>query len=90
MEVFACTKAYRIPCASVHNAPEVINDPHMHLRGMLEPVRHPRLGEIVVSSTPLRLHGTDKVETRPSRRSVSTTPRSTAAGSDFQRPRFKS
>jgi CoA:oxalate CoA-transferase len=33
---------------------------------MLERVDHPELGEIVVPSTPLRLHGTDKVQTRPS------------------------
>ena len=66
MEVFARTKAYRIPCAPVRNAPEVMNDPHMHQRGMLERIDHPELGEIVVPSTPLRLHGTDKVETRSS------------------------
>jgi CoA:oxalate CoA-transferase len=36
MEVFARTKAYRIPCAPVRTAPEVMNDPHMHERGMLE------------------------------------------------------
>jgi crotonobetainyl-CoA:carnitine CoA-transferase CaiB-like acyl-CoA transferase len=66
MEVFARTKAYRVPCAPVRNAPEVMNDPHMHERGMLERIDHPELGEIVVPTTPLRLHGTDKVETRPS------------------------
>jgi CoA:oxalate CoA-transferase len=66
MEVFARTKAYRIPCAPVRNAPEVMNDRHMHERGMLERVDHPELGPIVVPSTPLRLHGTGKVETQPS------------------------
>jgi len=66
MEVFARAKAYRIPCAPVRNAPEVMNDQHMHERGMLERIDHPELGEIVVPSTPLRLHGTDRVETRPS------------------------
>ena len=66
MEVFARAKEYRIPCAPVRNAPEVMNDPHMHQRGMLERVDHPELGPIVVPSTPLRLHGTDRVETRPS------------------------
>ena len=66
MEVVARTKAFRIPCAPVRNAPEVMNDPHMHERGMLERVDHPELGEIVVPSTPLRLHGTDRVATRPS------------------------
>ena len=66
MEIFARAKEYRIPCAPVRNAPEVMNDPHMHQRGMLEQVYHPELGPIVVPSTPLRLHGTDKVATRPS------------------------
>jgi crotonobetainyl-CoA:carnitine CoA-transferase CaiB-like acyl-CoA transferase len=66
IEVFARTKAYRIPCAPVRTAPEVMNDRHMHERGMLECVDHPELGEIVVPSTPLRLHGTDRVATRPS------------------------
>jgi CoA:oxalate CoA-transferase len=66
MEVFARTKKYRIPCAPVRNAPEVMNDPHMHERGMLERIVHPELGDIVVPNTPLRLHGTDRVETRPS------------------------
>jgi crotonobetainyl-CoA:carnitine CoA-transferase CaiB-like acyl-CoA transferase len=66
MEVFARTKTFHIPCAPVRNAPEVMNDPRMHMRGMLERVDHPELGEIVVPSTPLRLHDTAKVETRPS------------------------
>jgi crotonobetainyl-CoA:carnitine CoA-transferase CaiB-like acyl-CoA transferase len=61
MEVFAIAKEYRIPCAPVRNPVEVMNDPHMHGRGMLEHIDHPELGDIVVPSTPLRLHGTDKV-----------------------------
>jgi crotonobetainyl-CoA:carnitine CoA-transferase CaiB-like acyl-CoA transferase len=66
MEVFARTKACRIPCAPVRTAPEVMNDPHMHGRGMLERIDHPELGEIVVPATPLRLHGTEKVGAGPS------------------------
>ncbi|MBV9815267.1 MAG: CoA transferase [Alphaproteobacteria bacterium] len=66
MEVFARAKEYRIPCAPVRTAPEVMNDPHMHERGMLARIDHPELGEIVVPATPLRLHGTDKVEPGPS------------------------
>jgi CoA:oxalate CoA-transferase len=57
MAVFARTKSLRIPCAPVRTAPEVMNDPHMHERGMLERVEHPELGEIVVPTSPLRLHG---------------------------------
>jgi crotonobetainyl-CoA:carnitine CoA-transferase CaiB-like acyl-CoA transferase len=41
----------------VRTAPEVMNDPHMHERGMLVRTRHPELGEIVVPTSPLRLHG---------------------------------
>jgi crotonobetainyl-CoA:carnitine CoA-transferase CaiB-like acyl-CoA transferase len=62
MKVFARTKKYRIPCAPVRTAPEVLNDPHMHERGMLARIDHPELGEIVVPSTPLRLHGTEPAE----------------------------
>ena len=43
-----------------------MNDPHMHERGMLERIDHPELGEIVVPTTPLPLHGTDKVAAGPS------------------------
>jgi CoA:oxalate CoA-transferase len=66
MEVFARTKEYRIPCAPVRTAPEVMNDRHMHERGMLARIEHPELGDIVVPTTPLRIHGTDKVEAGPS------------------------
>jgi CoA:oxalate CoA-transferase len=65
-EVFAIAKRYRIPCAAVRTVPEVMNDPHMHGRGMLERIDHPELGNIVIPTTPLRLHGADKVPTTPS------------------------
>jgi CoA:oxalate CoA-transferase len=66
MEVFARTKALRVPCAPVRTAPEVMNDPHMHERGMLERVVHPELGEIVLPTNPLRLHGLPKAPMVPS------------------------
>lgn len=66
VEVFAAASRYRIPCAPVRNVKEVMNDPHMHGRGMLERIDHPDLGNIVVPTTPLRLHGADKVPTQPS------------------------
>ena len=68
MEVFARTKALRIPCAPVRTAPEVMHDPHMHERGMLEEIDHPELGPIVVPTTPLRLHGLAKAPAGPSPR----------------------
>src|SRR5437868_5465812 len=66
MEVFARTKASRVPCAPVRTAPEVMHDPHMHERGMLEEIDHPELGRITVPTTPLRLHGIPKRPTEPS------------------------
>jgi len=66
MAVFTAARQYRIPCAPVRTVPEVMNDPHMHGRGMLERIDHPDLGNIVVPTTPLRLHGADKVPTVPS------------------------
>jgi crotonobetainyl-CoA:carnitine CoA-transferase CaiB-like acyl-CoA transferase len=65
-EVFRVASRYRVPCAPVRNVAEVMDDPHMHERGMLERVDHPELGPIVVPTTPLRLHGTAKVPTVPS------------------------
>ena len=66
MEVFARTKALRVPCAPVRTAAEVMHDPHMHERGMLEEIDHPELGRITVPTTPLRLHGLAKAPAGPS------------------------
>jgi crotonobetainyl-CoA:carnitine CoA-transferase CaiB-like acyl-CoA transferase len=66
MEVAARLKAARVPCAPVRTAPEVMHDPHMHERGMLEEIDHPELGRITVPTTPLRLHGIPKRPTAPS------------------------
>jgi CoA:oxalate CoA-transferase len=65
-EVAAAAKRYKIPVAAVRNAVEVMNDAHMHERGMLQRIDHPSLGSIVVPNSPLRLHGSDRVEAVPS------------------------
>lgn len=56
-EIFALAKANRVPCAPVRDVAEVLLDPHMHERGMLEWVEHPRLGRTVLPNSPLRYHG---------------------------------
>jgi CoA:oxalate CoA-transferase len=66
MEIVAAAKRYKIPVAAVRNAIEVMNDPHMHERGMLQRIDHPSLGPIVVPNSPLRLHGSDRVDPVPS------------------------
>jgi CoA:oxalate CoA-transferase len=65
-EVVAAAKRYRIPVAAVRNAIEVMNDPHMHERGMLQRIDHPSLGPVILPNSPLRLHGSDRVEPVPS------------------------
>jgi crotonobetainyl-CoA:carnitine CoA-transferase CaiB-like acyl-CoA transferase len=67
-EVFAATKRHRIPSAPVRDLREVMHDPHMHARGMLQWIDHPELGRIVVPGSPLRFHGVEPVPTTPSPR----------------------
>ena len=45
----------RIPVAPVRDVDEVMNDAHMHERGMLHRMSHPYIGEIVLPSSPIRL-----------------------------------
>jgi crotonobetainyl-CoA:carnitine CoA-transferase CaiB-like acyl-CoA transferase len=65
-EVAAAARRLKIPAAPVRDAVEVMNDPHMHQRGMLQRIEHPSLGPIVVPNSPLRLHGADGMEPLPS------------------------
>jgi crotonobetainyl-CoA:carnitine CoA-transferase CaiB-like acyl-CoA transferase len=65
-EVAAIAKRLRIPSAPVRNAVEVMNDAHMHERGMLQHVNHPSLGDVILPNSPLRLHGADRVDPVPS------------------------
>jgi CoA:oxalate CoA-transferase len=67
-EVFAATSKFKIPCAPVRDLEEVMNDPHMHGRGMLEVVDHYDYGPIVLPNSPLRFHDSDNVPTRVSPR----------------------
>lgn len=65
-EVFEVLRKNRVPSAPVRDLREVMNDRHMHERGMLEDIDHPELGRITVPTSPLRFHGADKLETTPS------------------------
>ncbi|MEJ1968395.1 MAG: CoA transferase [Rhizomicrobium sp.] len=64
-EIFSATKALKVPSAPVREVHEVVNDPHMHARGMLEWIDHPRLGRVVMFNSPLHIHGADKVPYEP-------------------------
>ena len=65
-EVAAILKQARVPAAPVRNAMEVMNDAHMHERGMLQHVDHPSLGDVILPNSPLRLHGADRPDPVPS------------------------
>jgi CoA:oxalate CoA-transferase len=65
-EVAATLKHLKVPAAPVRFAQEVMNDAHMHERGMLQRVQHPSLGEVILPNSPLRLHGADRIEPIPS------------------------
>src|ERR1700704_1159825 len=80
IEAFAIAKRHRIPLAPVRDVDEVMRDRHMHERGMLEWIEHDEIGRIVVPTTPLRIHGADRVET---------VPRRDADDCEFPRPTLK-
>ena len=66
MEVFAIAKRHRIPLAPVRDVGEVMNDPHMHERGMLKRIEHDEIGPVILPTSPLRFHEADKVPLAPS------------------------
>jgi CoA:oxalate CoA-transferase len=55
-----------VPCAPVRNLTEVVNDPHLHARGMLQWQDHPELGRIIVQHSPLRFAGDPQRTLEPS------------------------
>jgi CoA:oxalate CoA-transferase len=65
-EISAITSARRVPSAPVRDLHEVLSNPHMTARGMLEKIDHPRLGPIIVPGSPLRYHGTPQMAATPS------------------------
>jgi CoA:oxalate CoA-transferase len=67
-EVFAAARRAHLPAAPVRGLHEVVNDPHLHERGMLQRVDHPDLGSVVLPTTPLRLDGAPPPRLQPSPR----------------------
>lgn len=54
-EAISAMRAQRIPVSPVRDILEVMNDPHMHQRGMLKNMHHPELGDIVLPRSPINL-----------------------------------
>jgi crotonobetainyl-CoA:carnitine CoA-transferase CaiB-like acyl-CoA transferase len=65
-EIVELAHQYRFPAAPVRTLQEVMNDPGMHERGMLETIDHPELGRTVVPGSPIRIHGARRPKTVPS------------------------
>jgi CoA:oxalate CoA-transferase len=64
-DLFRWSKQRQVPCSPVRHIADLLVDPHMHERGMLEWVDHPRLGRTVLPNSPMRFHGADIVEPIP-------------------------
>ena len=62
-ELFALSKKHGFPAAPVRDLLEVMNDPHMHERGMLEWFEDKDLGRVVLPHSPLIIHGADRIKT---------------------------
>jgi crotonobetainyl-CoA:carnitine CoA-transferase CaiB-like acyl-CoA transferase len=52
----------------VRDLGEVVTDPHLHERGMLQDIEHPDLGPLTVPHSPLRYEGTPRLPLEPSPR----------------------
>ena len=47
-----------VPCGAVLNTLELLNDPDLHARGMMQTIEHPLRGPVTVSGWPLRMSDT--------------------------------
>ncbi len=65
-EIFQSLVKVRIPSAPVRSLKEVVNDPHLHQRGMLRWIDHPEYGRMVVPATPIRFADQPLREYQPS------------------------
>jgi|LauGreDrversion4_2_1035121.scaffolds.fasta_scaffold03128_5 crotonobetainyl-CoA:carnitine CoA-transferase CaiB-like acyl-CoA transferase len=65
-ELFAILSPHHIPCAPVRDLAEITNDRHLHERGMLEWMDHPKYGRIAAARSPLRFEHQTLPELKPS------------------------
>ncbi|ABM56216.1 L-carnitine dehydratase/bile acid-inducible protein F [Verminephrobacter eiseniae EF01-2] len=60
------SKVHRFPAAPVRKTAEVVQDPHLHARGMLIDFDHPELGPVVLPNSPMRFDGLPPMPLRAS------------------------
>ncbi|MFB6310476.1 MAG: CaiB/BaiF CoA transferase family protein [Salinirussus sp.] len=54
-----------VPVAPVQERNEVLFDPHLEARDMVNEIDHPHIGEVRVPGLPMKLHGSEDPEIRP-------------------------
>jgi crotonobetainyl-CoA:carnitine CoA-transferase CaiB-like acyl-CoA transferase len=59
-------REHHIPGAPVRELPEIVADPHMHERGMLQEIDHPQMGPVTLAHSPIRYHGSERIPLTPS------------------------
>jgi CoA:oxalate CoA-transferase len=64
--LFEHLRAGGVPCAPVKDLGEVVSDPQLHARGMLQEIDHPEMGTITAFSNPLRFGEDPPARLRPS------------------------
>jgi CoA:oxalate CoA-transferase len=62
----AVLRENRVPCAPVRDLGEVVADPQLRDRGMLQEIDHPEFGKMVVPHSPLRFTGEARTPIEPS------------------------
>jgi CoA:oxalate CoA-transferase len=65
-EAYRVAQKHKVPTAPVRDLEEVVNDEHLHQRGMLSWLDHPRVGRIAAPNSPLRFDGTPPMPLTPS------------------------
>ena len=51
-----------VPCARISSPEELVDDPQLQARDMIERHAHPRIGEVLFHGNPLKLSGADPRE----------------------------
>ena len=44
-----------VPCGAVFNTLELMNDPDLHARGIMNKIEHPVRGEVIVTGFPIKM-----------------------------------
>ncbi|RWI54725.1 MAG: CoA transferase [Mesorhizobium sp.] len=65
-KAFEIARAHRVPAAPVRDIAEVVVDPQMFYRGMLQKIDHPELGSVTLPHSPLRFAGSEAIPLRAS------------------------